>query len=292
MINDLNNTIDNAAQIASFHYYGINELNNVTRKYKSDQHEIMSFLHMSISSLPFHFHELYALLSELNHSPDIIAISESRLKSSTQSIVKINLENCCLEHTPTESSNGGTLLYIKNDISYKLRNYLKICKPKELESIFIEIINKTSKNIIVGCICKHPTLSISEFNGAYIKDLLVKANSEKKEIMLMGDFNINLLNYESNESVADFLDTMCAHGFLPCISGPTRLTPHSKTLIDNIFYSGISNDIQSGNILTNISDHLSQILFLPFKRNSSTNSDIYQRHFKNMNVACFQDHLR
>ena len=121
---------------------------------------------------------------------------------------------------------------------------------------------------------KHPTLSISEFNSAYIKDLLLKANSENKEIMLMGDFNINLLNYESNESVGDFLDTMCTHGFLPCISGPTHLTPHSKTLIDNIFYNGISNDIQSGNILTNISDHLSQILLLPSKKNSNTNSNI------------------
>ena len=108
----------------------------------------------------------------------------------------------------------------------------------------------------------------------------------------MGDFNINLLNYESNESVADFLDTMCTHGFLPCISGPTRLTPHRKTLIDNIFYSGISNDIQSGNILTNISDNLSQILFLPSKKSNITNSNIYQRKFKNMDIACFQDHLK
>ena len=184
---------------------------------------------MNILSLPFHFDELYALLGELNRSPDIIAISESRLKFSTQSIVKINFGNYCVEHTPTESSNGGTLLYIKNDISYELRNDLEIYKPKELESIFIEIINKTSKNTTVGCIYKHTTLSISEFNNTYIKDLLVKANSENKEIMLMGDFNINLLNYESNESVANFLDTNCTHGFLPYISGPTRLTPHSKT---------------------------------------------------------------
>ena len=108
----------------------------------------------------------------------------------------------------------------------------------------------------------------------------------------MGDFNINLLNYESNESVADFLDTMCTHGFLPCISRPTRLTLHSKTLTDKIFYNGISNDIHSGNILTNISDHLSQILFLPSKKNNNSNSNIYQRNFKNMDVACFRDHLR
>ena len=92
----------------------------------------MSFLQKNISSLPFQSDELYALLSELNHSPDTIFISESRLKSSTQSIVKINLGNCCVEHTPTESSNGSTLLYIKNNISYKLRNDLKIKNLKNL----------------------------------------------------------------------------------------------------------------------------------------------------------------
>ena len=292
LINDLTNTIDNTDEIASFQYYDINELNNLTRKYKYEQHEIMSFLHMDISSLPFPFDELYALLSELNHSPDIIAISETRLKSSTQSIVKINLQNYCVEHTPTESSNDGTLLYIKNDISYKLRNDLKIYKPKKLESLFIEIISKTPKNTIFGCIYKQHTLSISEFNNTYMEDLLAKANSENKEIILMGDFIINPLNYDSNESVVDFLDTMCNHGFLPCISGPTHLTHHRKTLIDNIFYIGISNDIQLGNILTNISDHQPQILFLPSKKNNNTNSDIYQHNFNNMDVACFQDHLR
>ena len=35
LINDLNSSVDNTDQIASFHYYDINELSNVTRKYKS-----------------------------------------------------------------------------------------------------------------------------------------------------------------------------------------------------------------------------------------------------------------
>ena len=76
LINDLKSTSDNTDQFTSFHYYGVNELNNVTLKYKSEQHEIMYFLHMNILSLHFHFDELYALLNELNHNPDIIAISE------------------------------------------------------------------------------------------------------------------------------------------------------------------------------------------------------------------------
>ena len=36
-----------------------------------------------------------------------------------------------IEHAPTESSNGGTLLYIKQGINYKLRKDLQIYKSKE-----------------------------------------------------------------------------------------------------------------------------------------------------------------
>ena len=84
-------------------------------------------------SLPFHFDELYALLSELNRSTGIIVISESHFKSSSQLIVKINLENYCVDHTPTESSNGGTLLYIKKMIyPTNLEMILKITSLKNL----------------------------------------------------------------------------------------------------------------------------------------------------------------
>ena len=43
-----------------------------------------------------------------------------------------------IEHTPIESSNGGTLLYIKQGINYKKQKNLQIYKSKELESMFVE----------------------------------------------------------------------------------------------------------------------------------------------------------
>ena len=55
-----------------------------------------------------------------------------------------------MEFTPTESSAGGTLLYIANHISYKPRNDLNINKNPELESTFIEVINPQKSNIIIG----------------------------------------------------------------------------------------------------------------------------------------------
>ena len=62
-----------------------------------------------------------------------------------------------------------------------------------------------------------------------------------------------------------------------------------KTLTDNIFHNGIFDNIQSGNILRNISDHLYETIFVPSEKNNNTDSDIFQHM---LDVACFQDHLR
>ena len=61
-----------------------------------------------------------------------------------------------------------------------------------------------------------------------------------------------------------FLDTVTSNFFVPHIIHPTRITPHSKTLIDNIF-SNTPNFSQgkSGNLTLSISDHLAQFLIIP-----------------------------
>ena len=78
------------------------------------------------------------------------------------------LEGYVTEHIPTESRCGGALLYFDNHINYKLLtitinyNDLKMYKTKELESIFIEILNQTSKSTIIGCIYQHPSMDPAE----------------------------------------------------------------------------------------------------------------------------------
>ena len=59
-----------------------------------------------------------------------------------------------IEHTATESSNDGTLLYIKQGINYKLRKDLQVYKSKELESTFVEVLETemSKNNMIIGCI--------------------------------------------------------------------------------------------------------------------------------------------
>ena len=102
-------------------------------------------------------------------------------------------------------------------------------------------------------------MSANEFNELYFSILNEKRLLEKnKEIILMGDFNINLLRYNEDHNSTDFLDQIYSCSLIPRITSPTRVTPRSKTLIDNIFSTDTANEVIAGNILTTLSDHLAQ----------------------------------
>ena len=85
----------------------------------------------------------------------------------------INIDNYIYECTPTESSKGGTLLYIDKSLKYKLKKDLNLNKPKKIESTFIEIIETKKKNTVIGCIYKHRKVPIKEFLNDYLQPLLI-----------------------------------------------------------------------------------------------------------------------
>ena len=128
------------------------------------------------------------MMTAKDHEPDEISF----LFSGTS-------PNRSFFHYPSESSNGGTLIYIKQGIKYKLRKDLQIYKSKEIESALVEVLQ-----------------------------------TRKKMVLLLGDFNADLLKYGDDEEVADFLDATYCKLVLPNISCPTRITSTSATLIDNI----------------------------------------------------------
>ena len=121
------------------------------------------FIHLNISSLSYYIDELNLLLSQIKHRPKIIAISESRIRKNKEPLARLDIPGYTYEFTPTEGEKGGTLLSISQDLKYKNRVDLNISHPKQLESSFIEIVNKNRKNTTVGCIYKHPNMTSSEF---------------------------------------------------------------------------------------------------------------------------------
>ena len=159
-------------------YYELDEISDLLSSTSPNR----SFFHLNISSLTFHFDELLVLTAENKLNFDFLGISETRLKLNRNSLNPISMPGYNIEHTPTESSNGGTLLYIKQGINYKLRKDLQIYKSKELESTFIEVLEPgmPRNNMIIGCIYHHPSMELSEFNNHFLSVLLEKISKEKK----------------------------------------------------------------------------------------------------------------
>ena len=84
-------------------------------------------------------------------------------------------------------------------------------------------------------------------------------------VVLLGDFNADLLKYDHDDDVADFLDTNYPKLLISNISSPTRIMTTSATLKHNILTNTYKNTFMSGNLVTTLSDHLAQILIVPIQ---------------------------
>ena len=106
---------------------------------------------------------------------------------------------------------------------------------------------------------------------------------ESKQILMMGDFNINLLSYNDKNNVT-FLDVMLSYSCLAFINTPTRVAGHSKPLLDSIFYN--KTMLNSGTISYFISDHVIQFLIQPSSSNAKLEQTCkLQRCYKNLDKA-------
>ena len=107
-------------------------------------------------------------------------------------------------------------------------------------------------------------MDLTDFNCNYLNQLLENISKEKKYIFLLGDFNVNLLNYNEHNQTNGFLDSLTSNSFIPLMLKPTRITSHSNTLKNNMFSNVIDPDIISGNLTVTISDNLPQFAIICF----------------------------
>ena len=169
------------------------------------------------------------LLKCTNKNFDIIAVIETRISKKTSLTSNIDLNNYSFKTTPTESTAGGTMLYVSNRLSYKPGTDLNMYKKNQLESTFIEIINSKKSNIVVGCVYKHPNMDVLDFNSL-INQLLDKISKGQKQIFLLGDFNINLLSYDEHQPTNEFLDSLASNSIIPYILQPGLLVIQKPSL--------------------------------------------------------------
>ena len=177
--------------------------------------------------------------------------------------------------------------------------YLDLCIVFVLYVIVFRM-NKKGKNHLFCCVYRHPSSDLDSFSE-YLQGILSNPAVSNKHIFILGDFNFNLLNYNSHTPTTNYVNFLFSKQFLPYIIHPSRVSENSSTLIDNIFANISENETVSGNILTKITDHFPQFLIVKhagitykdlsyFQHDfSKLNADNLQKDFKNLDLSFLND---
>ena len=244
-------------------------------------------MHLNIRSINQNLSQLTDLLLNINHQFTAIGITETWLKENAHFV---DIENYNFIHNHRRDQHGGGVgLYLKQNLNFKIRKDLRFDNSDSSDSLFVEIIVPKGKNIIIGVIYRPPNGNLQSFVHSF-NEVIDKVGRENKLCYLMGDFNINLLNYQSNNLTGEFIDIMYSNLLCPLINGPTRITSHTATLIDNILTNNIDSDIVNGLFFSDISDHLPICTICFDNSNCLLDNNIYLLRDKSVkNMKKFED---
>ena len=161
----------------------------------------------------------------------------------------------------TASTHGGEVNYVDN--SYDVTIKAQVNNSDVWDGLFLEIKHENLKNkIIIGNIYNPPKDNNESCNikgfVSELEPIINDLGNTNSEVLICGDYNINLLGVNSEQHFSYFFDTMLAHSFFPKITFPTRVNNSSgATLIDNVFckLSSLTLQTRAGILLDEISDH-------------------------------------
>ena len=142
-------------------------------------------------------------------------------------------------------------MYIRDNLKWQRRTDLE---RENIENIWVEIFLTNTKNFLISTTYRPPDGSkyLSKSFNDDINDCLKNATLESKEIILLGDFNIN---YKKRNEHRELKMIFQSQWLLQLVKNDTRVTKDTSTLIDLIFTNTPSSFITCDVIPTHISDH-------------------------------------
>ena len=225
----------------------------------------------------------------------MVLLCETFLNKKTSKLVNIP-GYTMISNSRSLAKGGGTAILVKEGLKYNTCKDLDIFIEKKVESVFVEILAKCNKHIVVGSMYRPPNNTEDTFVEAIlsIRHKLSKEH-ERKELIIGMDHNYDLLKSWEHKRTQYFLNTLLEKELFPTITRPTRITQRSATLIDNIFVSmNLHKKYESAIIINDISDHLPILTLLRqtrLKNNSPLifeSRNLNEKNLKLLNTALHQ----
>ena len=192
-------------------------------------------IHFNLRSLQKNIDKLSDYLAGFKNQPEIIAISETKLREGYTNR-NIELEGYTFLHSDSRTQAGGVGIYIKNSLQCSINQCTKICIAKA-EHLWVDI-STNQRPVTVSVVYRHPddsATAIDKFNEEF-KELLVLLNNTKCPFYCLGDFNVNLLNVPkpNKDAVRKYANMLLSCNSQCLIDVPNRVTSISRTLLDHI----------------------------------------------------------
>ena len=228
-----------------------NSVNNFFQKNTTNTMKGFKLLHINCRSINKNFTQIENMLASC-HPITALAVSETWLTTATKDIPQIT-GYTFISSPRVIKSHGGVGIYVNEQLHCFKRADLSFM-TSYLECLVVEVPHRKKRSILIGCIYKAPNADNVLFNMHILK-ILNMIQATNKITFLLGDYNLDLLKYQSHGATNEFLSSMISHSFFPIIRNPTRITESSISLLDNIFTNCIRNNFSAAIIYSDISDH-------------------------------------
>ena len=263
-------------------YYESDKLIEVMRKNKNR----FSVLSTNIQSISSKMNELKLYIERLMKQDCVfsaICIQECWLSNNDETF-DLQIDNYNLISQGSHcTSRGGLIIYLHENFKYTPKLELKY-DTWEGQVITIKKGNYLTKPLILGNIYRPPNDLLENYTQ-FINEIsphLSTLGSGNTDVLLAGDYNINLLKVNEKAIIGEYFDMLTSHSFYPKITLPTRLTNNNGTLIDNFLCKLTENSIDTiaGILIDKLSDHQPYFTIL----NNTSPNDHTPRYIKIQNT--------
>ena len=174
--------------------------------------------------------DLNVFLNQSSPSYNLFGVTESRLDFII-SDQDVNIPDYRIQRKDsTAVGQTGIAVYIHDsiaDITHRRHDLESDC----VECIWLELKpNANAPSLFVCFLYRNPSVSYEWFDDFVQMIDNLRAAKSHADILLLGDFNIDLLKPHSSWD-----STITLLGLTQLIESPTRITPTSATLIDHIY---------------------------------------------------------
>ena len=252
----------------------------------------LSILHINIVSLIANFDRLEELLLTLNNSPDVIHISETRLKHYHNNSFIPSLENYDFYRKDSKTAAGGVGIFVKSHLDVTVKEELSL-NVDECEDMWLNIKLPNHKQFVTAAIYRHPRHNFEKFQYAFVNSI-EKLNKNNTKFYIFGDFNINLLQYQNDSKIKLYVDLLNCYDCRYLLTKPTRINKSKiqrSSLLDHIYTNDCKYELNPGILVSDTSDHFPTFLQIDMRSQNNFNKIQKCRDMKNFNNDNFLKNL-